>query len=54
MLKKILKLFRGSKNKLYKFAQLNKVLRHKGELYIGGYTTLSKNTILTQKNNLIV
>jgi chloramphenicol O-acetyltransferase type B len=51
MLKKILKIFRGSKNKLYKFAQLNKVLRHKGELYIGGYTTLSKNTILGKNPN---
>ena len=51
MLRKILHLFKKTINRVHRFFQLKRVLKHQGELYIGGYTSLSKNTILGKNPN---
>ena len=51
MLRKILHLFKKTINVLNRFLELKKVLKHQGELYIGGRTSLNKNTILGKNPN---
>ncbi len=46
MLRKIFQLSKKIRNIFNKYWELKKVLQHQGELYIGGHTSLTKNTIL--------
>jgi chloramphenicol O-acetyltransferase type B len=51
MLKKIFYHLKQTKNSFNRFWELKKVLNHQGDLYIGGSTSLSKNTILGKNPN---
>lgn len=51
MLKKIFKLHKKFRNSFNKYWELKKVLKHEGELFIGGKTSLTKNTILGKNPN---
>ena len=51
MLRKILRLYKKIKFSPLKYWELRKVLKHKGQLYIGGSTSLTANTILGKNPN---
>ena len=51
MLRKILRLYKKIKFFPLKHWELRKVLKHKGQLYIGGPTSLTANTILGRNPN---
>ena len=51
MLRKILRLYKKIKYFPLKYWELRKVLKHKGQLYIGGPTSLTANTILGRNPN---
>jgi len=51
MLRKILRIYKQIKFFPKKYWELRKVLKHEGQLYIGGPTSLTSNTILGKNPN---